>query len=62
MLENALCETLNNIRQNNNSAHVEKDNLFWLSQSDCVWVEIVGVNKAQEYLLEKLCNTTNTNT
>ena len=62
MLENALCETLNNIRQNDNSAHVEKDNLFWLRQSDCVWVEIVGVNKAQEYLLEKLGNMTNTNT
>ena len=60
MLGNALCETLNGIRQNNNTAHVEKDNLFWLTQSDCVWAEIVGVNKAQEYLLDKLGDTTNT--
>ena len=60
MLGNALCETLNRIRQNNNTACVEKDNLYWLTQSDCVWAEIVGVNKAQEYLLDKLGNTTNT--
>ena len=33
---------------------VEKDNLFWLTQSNCVWADIVGDNKAQEYLLEKL--------
>ena len=39
---------------------VEKDNLFWLTQSDCVWVEIVGVDKTQQYLLEKLGNMTNT--
>ena len=60
MLGNALCETLNGIRQNNNIAHVEKDNLYWLTQSDCVWVEIVGVNKAQEYLLDKLGEMANT--
>ena len=54
MLGNALCETLNGIRQNNNTVHVEKDNLFWLTQSNCVWADIVGENKAQEYLLEKL--------
>ena len=60
MLGNALCETLNGIRQNNNTVHVEKDNLFWLTQSSCVWAEIVGDNKEQEYLLEKLGNTTNT--
>ena len=60
MLGNALCETLNGIRQNNNTARVEKDNLYWLTQSDCVWVEIVGVNKAQEYLLDKLGDMTNT--
>ena len=61
MLGNALCETLNGSRQNNNTARVEKDNLYWLTQSDCVCVEIVGVNKAQEYLLDKLGDTTNTN-
>ena len=60
MLGNALCETLNGIRQNNNTAHVEKDNLYWLTQSDCVWAEIVGVNKAQQYLLDKLGNMANT--
>ena len=60
MLGNALCDTLNGIRQNNNRVHVEKDNLFWLTQSNCVWAEIVGVNKAQEYLLEKLGEMTNT--
>ena len=60
MLGNALCDTLNGIRQNNNTVHVEKDNLSWLTQSNCVWVEIVGVNKAQEYLLEKLGDMTNT--
>ena len=54
MLGNALCETLNGIRQNNNTVYVEKDNLFWLTQSNCVWADIVGENKAQEYLLEKL--------
>ena len=60
MLGNTLCETLNGIRQNNNTVHVEKDNLFWLTQSNCVWVDIVGDNKAQEYLLEKLGDTANT--
>ena len=54
MLGNALCETLNGIRQNSNTVHVEKDILFWLTQSDCVWVEIVGVDKAQQYLLRNL--------
>ena len=39
--------------------HVEKDNLFWLTQSNCVWVDIVGDNKAQEDLLEKLGDTAN---
>ena len=46
MLGNALCETLNRIKQNNNKAHVEEDNLYWLTQSDCVWAEIVGFNKS----------------
>ena len=54
MLGNALCEALNGIKQNNSTAHVEEDNMYWLTQSDCVWVEIVGVNKAQEYLLVNL--------
>ena len=54
MLGNALCETLNGIRQNNNTVHAEKDNLFWLTQYNCIWADIVGDNKAQEYLLEKL--------
>ena len=31
-----------------------------MTQSDCVWAEIVGVNKAQEYLLDQLGKTTNT--
>ena len=60
MLRNALCATLNGIRQNKNTAHVEKDNLYWLTQSECVWAEIVGVNKSLEYLLDKLDNLTNT--
>ena len=60
MLGTAHCETLNGIRQNNNTAHVEKDNLYWLTQSDCLWAEILGVNKAQEYLLDKLDKTANT--
>ena len=60
MIGNTLCETLNAIRQNNNTVHVEKDNLFWLTQSSCVWVDIVGDNKAKEYLLEKLGDTSNT--
>ena len=54
MLGNTLCETLNGIRQTNNAVRVEKDNLFWLTQYNCVWADIVGDNKAQEYLLEKL--------
>ena len=31
-----------------------------MTQSDCVWAEIVGVNKAQEYLLDKLGEMANT--
>ena len=58
MLGNALCHTLNSIRQNNNTVCVEKDNLFWLTQSNCVWADIVGDNKAMEYLLEKIGDTT----
>ena len=60
MLGNALYETLNGIRQNNNTVRIEKDNLFWLTQSNCVWADIVGDNKAQEYLLEKHGNMANT--
>ena len=60
MLGNALCETLCGIKQNNNTACVDEENLYWLAQSDCVWVEIVGFNKAQEYLLDKLGNMANT--
>ena len=60
MLGNALCDTLNGIRQNNNTVHVEKDNLFWLTQSNCVWADIVGDNKAKEYLLEKVGDMSNT--
>ena len=60
MIGNALCETLNRIRQNNNTVPVGKDNLYWLTQSDCEWAEIVGVNKAQEYLLDKLGKIANT--
>ena len=59
MLGNALCEALNGIRQNSNTVHVEQDNLFWLTQSNCVWADIVGDNKAQGYLLEKLGDTSN---
>ena len=54
MLGNALCETLNGIRQNPNTVRLETDNLFWLTQSNLVWADIVGDGKAQEYLLEKL--------
>ena len=60
MLGNALCDTLNSIRRNNNTVHVKKDNLFWLTQSNCVWADIVGDDKAKEYLLEKLGDTSNT--
>ena len=60
MLGNALCDTLNGIRQNNNTVRVEKDNLFWLTQSNCVWADIVGDNKAMEYLFEKVGDTSNT--
>ena len=60
MLGNAICETLNGIRQNNNTVRVEKDNLFLLTQSNCLWADIVGNNKAQEYLLEKLGDMANT--
>ena len=59
MLGNTLCEALNGIRQNNNTVRIEKDNMFWLTQSNCVWADIVGDNKAQEYLLQKLGNTAN---
>ena len=59
MLGNTLCETLNGIRQNTSTVHVEKENLFWLTQSNCVWADIVGDNKAQEYLLEKRGDTAN---
>ena len=59
LLGNALCDTLNGICQNCNTVHVEKDNLFWLTQSNCVWADIVGQNKAKEYLLEKLGDMSN---
>ena len=59
MLGNDLCDTLIGIRHNINTVRVEKDNLFWLTQSNCVWVDIVGDNKAKEYLLEKLGNMSN---
>ena len=59
MLGNALCDTLNGIRQNNNAVCVEKDNLFWLTQSNCVWADIVSDNKAMEYLLEKVGDMSN---
>ena len=59
MLGNALCHTLNGIRQTNNTVHVKKDNLVWLTQSNCVWADIVGDNKAMEYLLEKIGDTSN---
>ena len=45
MLGNALCETLNGIRQNNNTVPVEKDNLFWLTQSNCVWADMLVITK-----------------
>ena len=54
MLGNVLCDTLNSIRQNLNTVHVEKDNLYWLTHCNCVWVDLVGDSKAQEYLFEKL--------
>ena len=57
MLGNALCDALNGIRQNTNTVHLETDNLFWLTQSNLVWADIVGDDKAQEYLLEKLGDT-----
>ena len=60
MLGNALCDTLNGIRQNNNTVHVEKDNLFWLTQCNCVCADIVGDNKAKQHLLGKLGNMSNT--
>ena len=59
MLGNALCETLNGMRQNTNTVRVETDNLFWLTQSNCVWADLVGDSKAQEYLLETLGDTAN---
>ena len=59
MLGNALCDTLNGIRQRTNTVCTEKDNLFWLTQSNCVWADIIGDNKAKEYLLEKLADTSN---
>ena len=35
MLGNALCESLHRIKQNSNTAHVEEDNLYCLTQCDC---------------------------
>ena len=57
MLGNALCDALNGIRQNTNTVRLETDNLFWLTQSNLVWADIVGDSKAQEYLLENLGDT-----
>ena len=57
MLGNALCDALNSIRQNTNTVRLETDNLFWLTQSNLVWADIVGDDKAQEYLLQKLGDT-----
>ena len=54
MLGNALCDALNGIRQNTNTVCLETDNLFWLTQSNLVWADIVGDDKAQEYLLQNL--------
>ena len=39
---------------------LKEKSLYWLTQSDCVLAEIVGFNKAQEYLLDKLGDTANT--
>ena len=58
MLGNHLCQTLNGIRHNINTVRVEKDNLFWLTDSTCVWANIVGDNKAMEFLLQKIGHTT----
>ena len=57
-LGNDLCQTLNGIRHNISTVRIEKDNLFWLTESTCVWANIVGDNKAMEYLLEKIGNIT----
>ena len=57
-LGNDLCQTLNGIRHNINTVRVKKDNLFWLTESTCVWANIVGDDKAMEYLLEKIGDTT----
>ena len=57
MLGNALCVALNGIRENTNTVRLETDNLFWLTQSTLVWADIVGDDKAQEYLLQKLGDT-----
>ena len=57
MLGNALCDALNGIRENTNTVRLETDNLFWLTQSTLVWADIVGDDKAQEYLLQKLGDT-----
>ena len=59
MLGNALCDTLNGIRQNNKTVRVKKDNLFWLTQSNYVLADIVGDNKAMEYLLQKVGDMSN---
>ena len=57
MLGNALCDALNGIRKNTNTVRIEPENLFWFTQSNLVWADIVGDEKAQEYLLEKLGDT-----
>ena len=57
MLGNALCDALNGIRQNTNTVCLEPENLFWFTQSNMVWADIVGDEKAQEYLLQKLGDT-----
>ena len=57
LLGNALCDALNGIGENTNTVRLETDNLFWLTQSTLVWADIVGDDKAQEYLLQKLGDT-----
>ena len=53
-LGEAICQTLNAIHQNNNTAHIDPSNSLWICNP--VWSDIVGYTKAHELLIDHTGN------
>ena len=53
-LGEAICQTLNAIHQNNNTAHIDPSNLLWICNP--VWSDIAGYTKAHELLIDHTGN------